>query len=325
MSYETELDPLEAREAFNDSQKEIKLKEVNKNYSKYLTITKNEVHTKFRAIVRLPLDEYKVNDNEMLNKEDFEMIAGDQSSYSVPGTFEIEFPEEGISLNIFLPYNVNIMKTEDSTINSKEMVFNYEEGDLIFNAFVKKIETNIEILNSMFENRVRYLRGYISEQHEAIWSQMASTSNVKAIHIANILSMLYAKKEGNELKFIRHTQDQEYKKEYAINTKESSHLFNTGAQSSNYGYVGDALFASIFKDRKNKYHKSEEDHENGFYLGNPDEGTKPKLQSENQALLFNIDREKINSIDKMSRNYSDLENVIASRYEELTRRKETNS
>ena len=178
-----ELEPLEAREAFNDSQKEIKLKEVNKNYSKYLTITKNEVHTKFRAIVRLPLDEYKVNDNEMLNKEDFEMIAGDQSSYSVPGTFEIEFPEEGISLNIFLPYNINIMKTEDSTINSKEMVFNYEEGDLIFNAFVKKIETNIEILNSMFENRVRYLRGYISEQHEAIWSQMASTSNVKAIHI----------------------------------------------------------------------------------------------------------------------------------------------
>ena len=41
--------------------------------------------------------------------------------------------------------------------------------------------------------------------------------------------------------------------------------------------------------------------------------------------LFNIDREKINSIDRMSRNYSDLENVIASRYEELTRRKETNS
>ena len=146
------------------------------------------------------------------------------------------------------------MKTEDSTINSKEMIFNYEEGDLIFNAFVKKIETNIEILNSMFENRVRYLRGYISEQHEAIWSQIASTSNVKAIHITNILSMLYAKKEGNELKFIRHTQNQEYKKEYAINTKESSHLFNTGAQSSNYGYVGDALFASIFKDRKNKYH-----------------------------------------------------------------------
>ena len=60
-------------------------------------------------------------------------------------------------------------------------------------------------------------------------------------------------------------------------------------------------------------------------MGNPDEGTKPKLQSENQALLFNIDREKINSIDRMSRNYSDLENVIASRYEELTRRKETNS
>ena len=209
MSYETELDPLEAREAFNNSQDEIKLKEVNKNYEKYLKITKNEVHTKYRAIVRLPLDEYKVNDNEMLNKEDFEMIAGDQSSYSIPGTFEIEFPEEGISLNIFLPYNVNIMKTEDSTITSKEMVFNYEEGDLIFNSFVKKIETNIEILNSMFENRVRYLRGYISEQHEAIWSQIATTTSVKAIHIANVLSMLYAKKEMNELKFIRHT---EYKK-----------------------------------------------------------------------------------------------------------------
>ena len=34
MSYETELDPLEAREAFNNSQDEIKLKEINKNYEK---------------------------------------------------------------------------------------------------------------------------------------------------------------------------------------------------------------------------------------------------------------------------------------------------
>ena len=322
MSYETELDPLEAREAFNNSQDEIKLKEVNKNYEKYLKITKNEVHTKYRAIVRLPLDEYKVNDNEMLNKEDFEMIAGDQSSYNIPGTFEIEFPEEGISLNIFLPYNVNIMKTEDSTITSKEMVFNYEEGDLIFNAFVKKIETNIEILNSMFENRVRYLRGYISEQHEAIWSQMATTSSVKAIHIANVLSLLYAKKEKNELKFIRHTEYQNYKKEYAINTKESSHIFNTGVQSSNYGYVGDALFASIFKDRKNKFSKTSDDHDNGFYLEQPDEGIKPKLQNEKQALLFTLDKDKLNSIEAMSKNYSDLENVVAARFEELYRKKE---
>ena len=94
MSYETELDPLEAREAFNNSQDEIKLKEVNKNYEKYLKITKNEVHTKYRAIVRLPLDEYKVNDNEMLNKEDFEMIAGDQSSYNIQELSKLNFQKK---------------------------------------------------------------------------------------------------------------------------------------------------------------------------------------------------------------------------------------
>jgi hypothetical protein len=47
-------------------------KEKNKNYAKYLDITKNEVKTKYKAIVRLNMEEYKVEDNEMERNPDIE-------------------------------------------------------------------------------------------------------------------------------------------------------------------------------------------------------------------------------------------------------------
>ena len=99
------------------------------------------------------------------------------------------------------------------------MVFSYEAGDLILNAYNRTIETNIETLNNLFENRVKYLRGYLPEQLEAIWSQLESTVNYRSHHLMLILSLLYAKmgKDENGKNtgpvLVRHTPEQEYKKE----------------------------------------------------------------------------------------------------------------
>lgn len=305
------------------------VKETNKNYDKFLNITKNEVHTKYKAIIRLSTDEYKVQDNDLLDEEEFELMTGETSSFSVPGTFEIEFPELGTTVNIFLPFLVNLVKPEEFKISSKELVFFYDEGDLLFNCFVKKLETNITIVDNMFENRVKYLRGHIEEQLHAIWSQLKNTTNYRMCHLSLIMSLLYAKVEttsnGKEELLIRHTKDQEYKKEYAINTKESSHLFNLGAQSFNYGYTNDALIQSVFKNRYTSLSKFDDLYPEEFKdfqtVNLNDIKNDAKVNSRNipstQALTYTIDDNLAKIRKNMTRGYSDLENIVAGRYDDI--------
>ena len=289
---------------------------------KYLTVKENEIYTKFPCVIRLSLEEYKVADNDLLDEEDFQLIAGEESSFKIPGTIEIEYPEQGESINLFLPYSINLIKPEDFSVTSKEMVFNFEEGDLIINAFNRVVETNIETLNNLFENRVKYLRGFIAEQLEAIWSQLESTTNYRSHHLMLILSLIYAKMNkdanGNNLGpiLIRHTPEQDYKKEYAINTKDSSHFFNFGAQAINYGYTNDAIWQSI---NKNRYKNASGFNINELY---PDElNAGAQETSDPSKLLTKLD----NSLDKikpgLTHKYSDLENLIAGRYDELVAKK----
>lgn len=290
---------------------------------KYLNIKENEIYTKFPCVIRLSMEEYKVSDNDLLDEEDFQLLAGEESSFKIPGTLEIEYPEQGESINIFLPYSINLIKPEDFSVTSKEMIFNFEEGDLIINAFNRVVETNIETLNNLFENRVKYLRGYISEQLEAIWSQLESTTNYRAHHIGLVLSLLYAKmnkdEHGNNIGpiLVRHTPEQEYKKEYAINTKDSSHFFNFGAQAINYGYTNDAIWQSI---NKNRYKNASGLSLNEVY---PDELNSDlyKPSADNAKLLHKIDNEQTKIKLGLTSKYSDLENLIAGRYDELVAKK----
>lgn len=287
---------------------------------KYLTITETEIHTKFPCVIRLSLEEYKVSDNDLLDEEDFQLIAGEESSFKIPGTLEIEFPEQGESINLFLPYSINLIKPEDFSVTSKEMVFNFEEGDLILNAFNRVVETNIETLSNLFENRVKFLRGYIPEQLEAIWSQLESTTNYRSHHLMLILSLLYAKMDksssGNNLGpvLIRHTPEQEYKKEYAINTKDSSHFFSMGAQATNFGYTNDAIWQSINKNR----------YGNVQLNPIPDELDTPfKTPVPDNALTYRIAGEQAKIKGSMVTKYTDLENLMAGRYDELIEKRKT--
>lgn len=290
---------------------------------KYLNIKENEIYTKFPCVIRLSMEEYKVSDNDLLDEEDFQLLAGEESSFKIPGTLEIEYPEQGESINLFLPYSINLIKPEDFSVTSKEMVFNFEEGDLIINAFNRIVETNIETLNNLFENRVKYLRGYIAEQLEAIWSQLESTTNYRAHHLGVILSLLYAKmgKDSSGKNtgpvLVRHTPEQEYKKEYAINTKDSSHFFNFGAQAVNYGYTNDAIWQSINKDRRTNSIQ----YGGGLNLNEiyPDELNTSTIDP--AKLTFNLANKNKDLKTGLVQGYSDLENVMAGRYNELVLKK----
>ncbi len=279
---------------------------------KYLDVKQNEIYTKFPCIIRIPADEYKYSDNDLLDEDEFQLQAGEESSFKIPGVFEIEFPEQGETINIFLPYPVNIIKPDEFEANSKGMTFSYDTGDMILNAFNKVVETNIETLGNLFENRVKYLRGFLAEQLEAIWSQLESTTNYRSHHLMLILSLLYAKMGSEGPVLIRHTPEQDYKKEYAINTKESSHFFSMGAQSFNYGYTNDAIWESL---NKNRYQNLT------FNDVHPDELDTTYAKAHDHALTYSLAKSKEGISNATVNSYTDLENLMAGRYDELIKKK----
>jgi len=284
---------------------------------RFLDISKNEVKTTVSATVHLLTEEYRnISDNDMLSDEDFDSFTDGISSFKIPGTFEINFPEEGESAKIFLSYPVNLIKNAGVEVNSKEIIINYEPGDVIFNAYIKENETNISILDSLFENRVKYLRGHVPEQLFAIWEQLSSTVNYSSHHLQLILSLIYAKKVGKENILIRHTPDQNYTKDTAINTRQSSHAFNMGGQAFTYGYSNEALITSAVKNRSERYKQDENDIS---ILDKPIDTR--VIKSSPSTLGINLDIKQQELRKGMVNEYTDLENIMGGRYDDLIEKK----
>jgi len=227
-------------------------------FDKYLKIENGIVYTKVKARIYFDLTEYKNINEEFDLEEKGEEVGIDlvgNNTYEVPGFFTLEFPEEMDSIQFYFPYNVFVFIPEDSEESSKEIILNYEEGDAVFYAKFKKEETNIKILDKLFENGIKYLSNRMDLLVYNIWKQIAATLNVPWHHIEMILTQLYAVKENGKWIPVRLSKEQRYCKECALNTKQSAHKLND-LLGFFYGYSNDALMAAITKQNLNTENNS---------------------------------------------------------------------
>jgi hypothetical protein len=211
-------------------------------FEKYLRIENNKVYTKVKARVSLDLTEYKDIEDESGEEIGIEEVS--QDVYEIPGYFLLEFPDESDSIQFYFPYPVYLISTENVEEKSDRLTIEYEENDVVFYAQFKKEQTDIRLLDKMFENGIKYLSNDLGILTNSIWKQLSATINMPYHHIETILSQLYIKYEDNQWKPVRLTKDQEYKKEYAVNTKKSTHNLNN-TLGFLYGYSNDALLSSI--------------------------------------------------------------------------------
>jgi len=215
-------------------------------FDKYLKIENNVVYTKRPARIILDLDEYKDISQEF-NTEEKAIAEVANNIYEIPGFFTLEFPEDADSIQFYFPYNIYLFETENSDINSYKIEINYEEGDAVFYAKFKKEETNIKILDKLFENGVKYLSNRIDLLIYNIWKQVLPTMNVPWHNFEVIVSQLYITQENGKWIPVRLSKDQRYCKECAVNTKQSAHLLNK-TLGFLYGYSNDALLTAITKN-----------------------------------------------------------------------------
>jgi len=216
---------------------------------KYFEISKHKIICKYNTVVRLNKNDFKIDDEELLDvsgDDDDEIL---ETVISIPGSIIVEIPEFNDEINIYLPFNINLTIPEDNEVNKGIIIHNYIPGDILFSATTKSNSTNIKTVDKLFENRVKYLNGEIDKQILAIHQQILSTNNIMLHHIETILTVLYGENTKEGFKPVR-LIDMKYIKDRAITTKTSAHKLNNG-QGFSYGYTKDAISENITRTTSN--------------------------------------------------------------------------
>ena len=215
---------------------------------KYLVVEKNKIIARTKARIVLNLEDYK--EINSLYGEEIGIHEIDDV-LEIPGFFTLEFPEEGDSIDFFMPYSIFLHKTKKYTKSKDTIILEYQPDELIFYANYKEDDTNIRVLKSLFENGVKYLGDKPDKLITAIWQQLMP-SNTPWWHLELIVSQLYGTydkgvKDIVPLRLTNHP----YSKKYIMNLKTSAHNLNQSMPIL-YGYSKDALRSMIQKKRKGK-------------------------------------------------------------------------
>jgi len=218
---------------------------------KYLDVQENEIIAKEKCIISLNLDDYKTLESGFDESDSTENNDNIISKIiTIPGTFDIIFPEIGDYVSLFFNYNININKNRINKETSSELILEFHPGEIICYAFVKKVETDIKLLGSILENQIKYLKGRIDRQLIAAYDQIRQQKTFDMHHLETLLSQQYIDKVDDEYVPLRLT-GKDYSEKYAINSKEGIHKMGNESGFT-YGYVQDSLVQNISKTKSTK-------------------------------------------------------------------------
>jgi len=239
---------------------------LNKNINKYLDVKKNEVLAKVPCEIIINIEEYKAITEELARaaQEDNPKAKGakgakdstvqddvqDELVITVPGFFEIQFPDDMDSIKFSLPYNVQLFKTNILTQTSKIVHLSFDVGDRIFQASFKSPQSDIRVLNTLLENGVKYLNDDVYQTVIGVYNQFKNMSPIPFMHIELMISQLYSTEVNGEMVPLR-LSTKDYKKEYAIGTKKASHFYGSTTGFS-YGYTNDFMLNDLAKTKRKK-------------------------------------------------------------------------
>lgn len=206
---------------------------------KYFDITKDTITCKYSTYLEISVDDYKIDDEELLEFDDDQV----DYSYNIPGIFEAFIPDMNDSVNFALPFEINLIKPENTLIKNGILTINYEAGDKLLFANTKSSASDLKIITKILDNQIKYLRGNISKTVEILWSQISSTSKIKFHHIELIYSVLYGQDTPQGFIPLR-LGSQNYTREFALGSKESAQNFGS-TNAFNYGYTNEAILKNV--------------------------------------------------------------------------------
>lgn len=210
---------------------------------KYLKVEENHIYADTSLTIVLDSDDFKMNDDELVDISDSEDDSTSDlvGSLNIPGILNLLTSDD--SFQLYFNFDINFVIPSNFVKDKNLSTYYFEKGDLICFAKIKSSNTDIRILDKLFENRVKYLRGDLQKHVIAVYDQMLVNQNVQMHHLETLLTVLYGENSKDGFIPVR-LGSQQYTKDKALSSKESAHKFNS-AVGFDYGYSKDVINNNI--------------------------------------------------------------------------------
>jgi len=187
----------------------------------------------------------------IINKEEHKELIDTGDSYQLIGTFQIyDNATEKCTITPFI-FNVQIPKTGKIISDKNIIEIEFDENDVVIKAEYKMLESDLQAIRSILENRIKYFKYDISQQLTVLEQLFAGIIGpVPLVYFEIILSELY-RCPDDESKPVRLCGGN-YKKAQPVDIKQAIHVNGTLERAIGYGYTKEALATNIASDYEKK-------------------------------------------------------------------------
>jgi len=187
----------------------------------------------------------------IINKDEHKELVDTGDSYQLIGTFQIcDKTNEKCTLTPFI-FDVQIPKTGKIEIDKNIIKIEFDENDVVIKAEYKVLESDLQAIRSILENRIKYFKYDISQQLTVLEQLFAGIIGpVPLVYFEIILSELY-RCPDDENKPVRLCGG-DYKKARPVDIKQAIHINGTLERAMGYGYTKDAIATNIASEYEKK-------------------------------------------------------------------------
>ena len=187
----------------------------------------------------------------VINKDEHKELVDTGDSYQLIGTFKIcDKASDKCTLTPFI-FQVQIPKNGEIETNGNEIKISFDPNDVILKADYKVLESDLQAIRSILENRIKYFREDIGQQITVLEELFSGIiGGVPLVYFEIILSELY-RCPDDESKPVRLCGG-DYKTAKAVDIKRAIHLNGTLGRAISYGYSKEALATNISSTHQRK-------------------------------------------------------------------------
>ena len=180
----------------------------------------------------------------VINKDEHKELLDTGDSYQLIGTFKIcDKSTDKCTLTPFI-FQVQIPKNGDIETNGNEIKISFDANDVIMKADYKVLESDLQAIRSILENRIKYFRVDIAQQITVLEELFSGIiGSVPLVYFELILSELY-RCSDDESKAVRLCGG-DYGAAKPVDIKRAIHLNGTLNRAISYGYSKEALATNI--------------------------------------------------------------------------------
>ena len=180
----------------------------------------------------------------VVNKDEHKELIDTGDSYQLIGTFKIcDKKTDKCTLTPFI-FNVQVPKNGEIYFDRDGFKISFDENDVVIKAEYKVLESDLQAIRSILENRVKFFKYGISQQLAVLEELFAGVVGaVPLVFFEIILAELYRCPEDDSMPARLCVDD--YKDAKSVDIKRAIHLNGTLERAISYGYSSEAIATNI--------------------------------------------------------------------------------